>query len=160
MPDAVGIFSDAEDYGAAGFGSGAGSGGFGISQREGIVGVGAEPGMARVEASADGGVVVVQDEVFTIHPAGELGAGDFDLGVLVSGDAGVGDGDSPQHGGGEIRRLGGVDVSGFVADFVGDAGVGLGEAWDADEQDDLAELAHGSPREDLKILAAKNAKKS
>ena len=123
-----------------------------------IVSVGAEPWVAAIEASADGGVVVGEDDVFAIDPAGELGAGDFDLGVLVAGDAGVGDGDSPKHGGSEIWRLRrGVDVSGFVANFVGDAGVGLGEAGDAEQKDDLTELAHGSPREDLKILTAKDA---
>ena len=127
-----------------------------------IVSVGAEPWVAAVEASADGGVVVGEDDVFffavSFDAAGELGARDFYLGLLVSGDAGVGDGDSPKHGGSEIWRLRrGVDVSGFVANFVGDAGVGLGEAGDAEQKDDLTELAHGSPREDLKILTAKDA---
>src|SRR5450432_1152056 len=108
MPDAVGILADTEDDGFAIFR---------MSQREGIVGVGAEPGVAAIEASADGGVVVVDNDVFAIDPAGELGAGDLDLRVLISGDAGVGDGDSPEQGGGEIRGLGRIDVSGFVADF-------------------------------------------
>lgn len=112
------------------------------------MGVGGEPGMAGVEASADGGVVVGQDNVFTVFfsAAGESSAGDLDLRALVAGDAGVGDGDSPERCGGEIRRLGRVDVAGFVSDFVGDARVGLGEAGDAEQQQELAEMAHGSLR--------------
>ena len=61
MPDAVGVFADAEDYCVAVFR---------ISEREGIVGVGAEPGVAGVKASADGGVVVVEDNVFAVYAAG------------------------------------------------------------------------------------------
>lgn len=127
MPDSVGILADAEDDRAAVFC---------ICERNGIVGVGSEPGVAAVEASANVGVIVVEDEVFAIYAAGELGVGDFDLREFVSGDAGVGDGDSPERCRDEVRRLGdGIDVSGFVADFSGDARVGLGEGEERDKED-------------------------
>ena len=152
MPDAVGIFADAEDYGRAVFCVGEG---------DGIVGVGGEPGVARVEASANSGVIVVQDEIFSIYSAGEFGEDDFHLRAFVSRDASVGDGDSPGRGGGEIRRLGRVDVSGFVADFIGDAGIGLGEGKDRNkDQQDLANLTHGPHRGTGKILTAEDTKET
>ncbi len=124
MPDAVRVLADAENYGGEFLG---------IRERDGIVGVSGEPGVTRVEASADVGVVIVEDYVFAIHSAGKLGAGDLDLRVLVSWNASVGDGDSPQYRRCEIRRLGdGVDVAGFVPDFGRNPGVGLSEAGDAE----------------------------
>jgi len=126
MPDAAGVLADAEDYGVAVFCVGEG---------DGLVNVGSEPRIAAVEASAEGGVVVIEDEVFSVCAAGKLGVGDFDLGVLVSGDTGVGDGDSPERRRGEVRWLGdGVDVCGFIADFRGDAGFGLGERDQGDDE--------------------------
>ena len=136
MPNAAGVLADAQDYRAVIFG---------VGERDGVVGVGAEPGVARVKASADRGAVVIEDYIFAVYDAGELGVGDFDLRVFVSGDAGVGDSDSPQHGRGEICGLGdGVDVSGFIADFIWDAGIGLGEGEDRNkDKKDSANSAHG-----------------
>jgi hypothetical protein len=134
MPDAVRVFADPEDY------SGAVSC---VGERNRTVGVGGKPGAAGVKASADRGAVVVEDDVFAIHPAGKSGVGNLDLRVLIAGDASVGNGDSPEHGRGEIGRLRRVDVFGLIANFGGDARVGLGESQerDAEEQADLAELA-------------------
>jgi hypothetical protein len=119
MPDAIGLLADAQNGGAKVVREG---------EREGIVGVGAEPGVAEVEASANVGVVVIQDYFFALSTARELGAGNFDLRLLVSGDASVSDGNSPEHRGGEIRWFRyWIDVSRPIADFGGDARVGLGE---------------------------------
>ena len=127
MPDSVGILADAEDYGAAVF-----------MYIRGGWDLGAEPGVTAVKASANVAAIVIQDEGFSIYGAGELGAGDFDLRIFISWDTGVGDGDAPQRCRSEIRRLGdGIDVSGFVADFIRDAGVSLGEReeWNKEQQD-------------------------
>jgi len=82
-------------------------------------------------------VVVVEGNIFafSLDTAGELGASDLYLGVHVSGDARIGNCNSPEHGGAEIWGLRvGIDIARFVADFGGNAGVGLGEREKGNEQ--------------------------
>jgi hypothetical protein len=69
---------------------------FRVGERDEIMDVRGEPGVAGLHPSADGGAIVVKDDIFAIHPAGESRASDLYLRVLVSGDASVGDGDSPR----------------------------------------------------------------
>lgn len=137
VPDTLEILADAED-----------DGGFCESERDGVVGVSAEPGVAGVKSSAECGVVVVEDGNFAVYPTRQLGMSDFDLGIFISGDPGVGNGDSPKHGRREVCGLGdGIDVSGLVADFIRDAGIGLGEGEERNkDQQDLANLAQRLPR--------------
>jgi len=118
MPDTVGAGSDPENYRATTLG---------VDDRHGIVDIGAKPGVAAVETSANVAAVVVQDDVFSICAAGELGVGDFDGSVLEARLAGVGDGNPPKHCRSEIRGLGNrIAVSRFVADFVRNAIISCG----------------------------------
>lgn len=102
------VGSDSEDYRvttsefpllakAAGNGAPQLSRGSGVDDRHGIVNTRAKPRVAAVEASANVGTVVIQDDVFSIRAADELGLGDFDCGVLEMRLTCVGDGNSPEH---------------------------------------------------------------
>ena len=88
-----------------------------------VVLIGAEPGIAAVEPSTNFGRVIVEDYVLAVDSAGQLHRGNFYLGGLVAGYAGVGDRDSPKQRGFEIgRRRDWVHVACFVFNFVGNAG--------------------------------------
>ena len=118
MPDAVGALSDVENNDVVQMI---------VGKRQGVMKIArtglacAEPGVAEVETSAKLAAIVVQNDVFAVHAAGELHFGDFDLGGFISRNAGVGDGDSPQQNCVEgPGRWNGVDVSRFPADIVRD----------------------------------------
>ena len=86
LPDAIRALANAQNDGAVVLC---------VGEWDRIVGVGAEPRIAAVEASANVGAIVVSHYVFAIYAARELDAVNFDLRVLVTRDAIVGDGDSP-----------------------------------------------------------------
>jgi len=50
-------------------------------------------------------VIVIQNDIFAINPAGQFRVRNFDLCLLISRDTSIGDSDSPKHGRGEIRWL-------------------------------------------------------
>jgi hypothetical protein len=84
--------------------------------------IGAKPWVAAVESAANVAAVAIEDYVFAIHTASELRRGNFYFGGFVPRDAGVGDCDSPQHGGFEAARGGnGIHVAGFITDLVRNA---------------------------------------
>ena len=93
-----------------------------------IVNVGPEPWISAVESATHGTGIVIENEFPAVYPAGQLSASNLDRRTVESGDAHVGDCDSPEHGRGEIARLGsGIYVSGFVADFGRYASIALRE---------------------------------
>ncbi len=95
-----------------------------VSHGHRLVLIGAKPRIAAVQSAANFAIVLVQNDIFAIHSAAELGRGDFHCSRFVAWNAGVGDSDSPQQRGFEFaRRRNRVHIASFIADFVGNARV-------------------------------------
>jgi hypothetical protein len=67
-----------------------------VGYGHGLMLIGAEPGLATVEATANVAAIIVEDDVFAVNAAGELSPGDFHLCGFVAWDASVSDGYAPQ----------------------------------------------------------------
>lgn len=62
--------------------------------------------------------IVIQNDIFPVHAASEFGASNFYLRFFESRQASIRNRDSPQHCGGELRRLRpGVNVARLVGNF-------------------------------------------
>jgi hypothetical protein len=117
MPDAIGLLSDSKDDGVICWIEGEGNG---------RVSVSGKPWLTLVQASAQVSGVIVQHDVFifAIYAAGEASPRDFHFGGFVARHPGVGDCDAPETCGCEACRGGHrIYVSGFVAHFIGYAGI-------------------------------------
>jgi hypothetical protein len=127
MPDPLGALPHAQNYNAAIFG---------ICEWNRKVRIGAEPGIAAVQASANIAAVIIQDNIFPVDFAGELRSRNFNLCFLERSHASIGHSDSPEHYGVEIRRFGDcINVAGFKAHFSRDARVRPGKTQNAEQKD-------------------------
>src|SRR5450755_111858 len=113
MPDLIAALSHAESYSVIVRV---------VSQRNGIMGVVREPGLALVEATPHLADVVIEDNFLAIDAAGESGPCYFYLRRFMFRHAGVSDRDAPHPGGSETRGWAmRIHVSGFVAHLIRDA---------------------------------------
>jgi pyrroloquinoline-quinone synthase len=94
----------------------------GVGERDRIVCIRTKPRISPIESSAQSAAIVIQDYIFSVDPARQCGAQNFDFRIFVATDSCVRDRYSPKHGGSEFLWFGsGVDVCGLEAHLGGDA---------------------------------------